>query len=159
MHNASRDDEKYGCIIRRRAMLFFLSHWLMLIRKHNRGHSASSGEVLRNARDEPAFFVDALRHRCSSGIIRGASKVANSDLNTESRVLILTACGKKFIPAPKIESNGSTKRNGEMTGPNSNFDSKTAANITRTTRIPRRNVKNARDKADRSEIARCTLPG
>lgn len=96
------------------------------------------------------------RHRCSSGIIRGASKVANSDLNTESRVLILTGCGKKFIPAPKIESNGSTKRNGEMTGPNSNFDSKTAANITR---IPRRNVKNARDKADRSEIARCTLPG
>lgn len=38
MHNALRDDGKYGYITRQRPMLFSLaSHWLMLIRKSNGG--------------------------------------------------------------------------------------------------------------------------
>lgn len=51
MHNALRDDGKYGYITRQRPMLFSLaSHWLMLIRNHRSHTNARNGDDRRSLR-------------------------------------------------------------------------------------------------------------
>lgn len=58
MHNALRDDGKYGYITRQRPMLFSLaSHWLMLIRKSNVADRRARGTKMEERSLRRALWI------------------------------------------------------------------------------------------------------